>query len=171
MAHQIALFAGPASALRPFRNVWPEARAYTLSANSDIAVLPYDEPLESALHRRYGTGDWPDGQSLLLSTTVQSFAAECTLTAPLSYLQTFYDAGSGRQSAVLWQGGRASIGPATLDISGTARQRPPSLWPVNVVLRAFGVCATATEDEFSVFGLNRFRDHASIHASAWPYRL
>jgi hypothetical protein len=171
MGHQIALFAGTKSALQPFRNIWPDARAYTLTPDSDIAVLPYDEPLEVALHRRFGTGDWPEDQSLMLSTTVQAFAAECALAAPLAYLETLYDAELGRQSAVLWQGGRASIGPATLDISGTARQRPPSLWPINVVLRALGVRATATEDEFSVFGLGQFRDHATIHASAWPYRL
>jgi hypothetical protein len=171
MGHQLALFVGSASALRPFRVVLEVLRAYSLTPASDIAVVAYDELLEDALHRRFGTGDWPEDQSLLLSTSVQAFAAECSLIAPLAYLQTHYEGSEGSQSAVLWQGGRAVVGPTTLDISGAARQRAPSLWPINVVLRALGVQASATEDEFSRFGLGQFRDHAGIQASAWPYRL
>jgi hypothetical protein len=58
-----------------------------------------------------------------------------------------------------------------LDISGVGRQRAPTLWPINVVLRALGVRATTTEDEFSVFGLGGFRANAAIHERAWPMRV
>ncbi len=171
MAHEVALFVGTAASLRPFAEMLPEARAYTLTPDADIAVLPYDEALEAALQRRFGTGDWPEGQALLLSSTVQTFAAECSLRAPLAYLETRYDGTGGQQAAVLWQGGRASIGPATLDIAGAGATRAPSLWPINVVLRALSVRATATEDEFSAFGLGNFRANDRIHERAWPFRV
>jgi hypothetical protein len=170
MAHEVSLFVGSSSALRRFVELLPSARAYTLTSDSDLAVLPFDEPLEAALQRRHGIGDWPEGQSLLLSTSVQFFAAECSLAAPLVYLETHYGETDGQQSAVLWQGGRAVVGPATLDITGVGAGRAPTLWPINVALRALGVRAIAPQDEFSTLGLGTFRDHAAIHARAWPYR-
>jgi hypothetical protein len=170
MAHEVSLFVGSAGSLRRFIELLPAARAYTLTPDSDLAVLPFDEPLEAAVQRRHGIGDWPAEQALLLSTSVQFFAAECSLQAPLAYLETHYDETGGQQSAVLWQGGRAVVGPATLDISGVGAARAPTLWPINVALRAMGVHAAAPQDEFSTFGLGAFRDHAAIHARAWPYR-
>ncbi len=171
MAHDVALFVGTALSLKPFLELAPNARAYALTPDAEFGVLPFDGPLEDALQRRLGTGDWPEGQALLLSTTVQVFAAERSARAPLGYLETHYDEGGGQQSAVLWQGGRATIGPTTLNIPGVGAQRPPSLWPINVVLRAIGVLATATDDEFSAFGLVNYRDHLAIDARAWPYRV
>jgi hypothetical protein len=171
MAHEVALFVGTAVSLRPFAEMLPEARAYTLTPDADIAVLPFNEALEAALQRRFGTGDWPEGQALLLSSTVQTFAAECSQRAPLAYLETHYDGAGGQQAAVLWQGGRAVVGPATLDVSGVGRQRVPTLWPINVVLRTLGVRATASEDEFSAFGLGNFRSNDRIHERAWPFRV
>ncbi len=171
MSHQVALFAGSPLVLRPFLDIVPDARAYTLTVDGETGVIPFDDHVEDALQRRFGTGDWPAGQALLLSTTVQTFAAECSLRAPLAYLETHYDGTGGQQAAVLWQGGRAVVGPASLDIAGVGRQRAPTLWPINVVLRALGVRATATEDEFSVFGLGGFRSNGSIHERAWPFRL
>ena len=171
MAHEVALFVGSTMSLRPFVEVTPIARAYTLTPGADLAVLPFDEALETALQRRLGTGDWPAGQALLLSSAVQAYAAECSARAPLAYVETHYDEAGGQQSAVLWQDGRAMVGPATLDISGTGASRAPVLWPINVVLRALGVRATGTEDEFTAFGLLRFRDHAAIAAGAWPFKV
>lgn len=171
MEHDLALFVGPRLSLRPFLEVMRDVRAYTLTPDSDLAVVPLDAPLEDALHRRFGTGDWPDGQALRLSTTVQTFAAECATLAPLAYIET-HDLGDARQqSAVLWQSGRAVIGPSMLDLKGPGRQRPPSLWPINVVLRALGVRALAGGDEVAAFGLGNFRDAAAITATAWPFRL
>jgi hypothetical protein len=171
MSHEVAVFAGSALVLRSLLDIIPDARAYTLTADGEIGVLPFDDRVEHALHRRFGTGDWPAGQALLLSTTVQTFAAECSLRAPMAYLETHYDGAGGQQAAVLWQGGRAVVGPSALEISGVGGQRAPSLWPINVVLRALGVRATATEDEFSVFGLGNFRSNDHIHQRAWPFRL
>jgi hypothetical protein len=171
MAHEVALFAGSSIALRCFRDVVSDTPAYALTPDADIGVVLFDEALEDALQRRFGTGDWPEAQALLLSTTVQSFAAECSLRAPLAFLETYYDEVAGQQSAVLWQGGRAVVGPSTLDIVGAGAARAPTLWPINVALRALGVRADAPQDEFSAFGFGLFRDHAAIRARAWPYRL
>jgi hypothetical protein len=171
MAHEVSLFVGSATALQRFVELLPAARAYTLTPDSDLAVLPFDEPLEAALQKRHGIGDWPEAQALLLSTSVQFFAAECSLRAPLGYVETHYDEAGGQQSAVLWQGGLTVVGPTTLDISGSGATRAPSLWPVNVVLRTLGVRVTPPDDEFTAFGLGQFRDHAAIHAGAWPFRV
>ena len=170
MAHCIRVFAGLPSALRPFLDLTPAACLYTLTPDADIAVLPFDDDAQDALHRRFGTGDWPEGQAMGLSTTDQSFAAACSVKAPLAYLETEYFGGRGRQSAALWRGGRLAIPPATVDSADGTDQRALTLWPINVVLRALGVAAGASVDEFSAFALDGFRSNEKICATAWLRR-
>ena len=171
MGHSVKLFAGTASSLRPFLELSPEARLYLLTQDADIAVLPYDEAVHDALHRRFGTGDWPKNQRLRLSTTDQTFAAECSARSPLAYLETDYFGGTGWQSAALWQLGRLAVGPTSLQTGGDSPTRAPSLWPINVVLRALGVRASGDTDEFSTFGIDLYRSNDDIHEQAYPLRL
>jgi hypothetical protein len=169
MGHSVSLFVAAAPVLDPFRQLSSAARFYTLTPNSPLVVLPYDEPVQEAVHRRFGTGDWPAAQSVMLSTTDQSFAAECSQRGPLAYLETDYFGGIGRQSAALWQAGGIVMAPATLESDQGAR-RPPSLRPINMALRTLGVAATPPADEFAAFGLMDFRSNDAIHRQAWPYR-
>lgn len=169
MGQTVRIFVGAPAALAPFRQLDPAVVFYTLTPASDLAVLPFGDDLQDRLHDRYGTGDWPEKQSIRLSTTDQSFAADCSTRAPLAYIETDYFGGSGTQSAVLWQAGQLLIGPATLDTTQGV-QRQPTLWPVNVVLRALGVRAKPPEDEFAAFGLANVRSNDDIHSRAWPLR-
>ncbi len=169
MGHSVRIFAGASAALAPFRQIDPAVLFYTLTPASDLAVLPFDDDLQDRLHARFGTGDWPENQSIRLSTTDQSFATDCSSAAPLAYIETDYFGGEGTQSAMLWQASQVLIGPITLDNAQRA-QRQPALWPINVVLRTLGVRARPPMDEFATFGLANFRSNDDVHARAWPLR-
>lgn len=169
MGHNVRIFVGTPAALAVFRQLEPALALYTLTSASELAVLPFDDDLQDRLHQRFGTGDWPETQSILLSTTDQSFAADCSMRAPLAYVETDYFGGNGTQSAMLWQAGQVLIGPITLD-RAQGEQRQPALWPINVVLRTLGVRSKAPEDEFAVFGLSNYRSNDDIHSRAWRLR-
>ena len=139
MAHSVKLFVGLPLSLRPFLDLSPDARLYLLTPGADVAVLPFDDLVQDALHRRFGTGDWPENQAIQLSTTDQTFAAQCSAAAPIAYLETEYVGGTGWQSAALWQSGRLAIGPASMQTGGDVPLRMQSLWPINVVLRSLGM--------------------------------
>jgi hypothetical protein len=171
MTCNLSLFVGPPAALAPFVTLSRAARLYTLQAHTDLAVLPFDADVQDHLHDRFGTGDWPEDQSLALSTTDQSFAADCSRHAPLAFLQFDTDENGAFQSAALWQLGRLSLGPATLDMKGAGVGRAATLRPINIALRALGVIATADVDEFSAFGLSAYTSNAEIHALARPVRI
>ncbi len=170
MPSNLSLFVGLPVALAPFVTLSGAARLYTLHADTDLVVLPFDVDVQDHLHARFGTGDWPEDQSLALSTTDQTFAADCSRHAPLAYLQCDTDDTIALQSAALWQLGRLSLGPTTLDMKGAAGGRAVTLRPINVALRALGVIAAVGSDEFTVFGLNAYADNAEIHARARPVR-
>ena len=168
MDHVLRLFVGMPDALQPFLALVPDVRLYALTRHGTLAVLPFDDALQDALHRRFGTGQWPAGQRLLLSTTDQSFAADCSARAPLGYVEMLTDDVADLQSAAVWQHGRLTLGPTTLDLRGTGAGRPKSLWPVNVALRTLGISAATAGDELSVFGLADYFANADIHAHGWP---
>ncbi len=161
MGHRVRAFVGDALAFAHFRQVAPAAKLYRLSPATDLVVLPLDEELHDALHRLNGTGDWPENGGPLLSTSDLQFAARASDRAPIAYIETDYFGGNGLQHALLWKSGMLAIGPLSLDIQ-TGAQRPTSLWPINVVLRALGVAATLHEDEFTRLGLGRYRDNEAI---------
>jgi hypothetical protein len=160
MDHVLRIFAGLPVALQALLALDADARLYTLTPDADIAVLPFDDAIQDALHRRFGTGDWPEAQGIGLSTTDQAFAAECSLAAPLVYMECGETAGQPFQSAAAWQSGRQTIAPIPLDLGGGAAARPRSLWPVNA----------AAEDASAAFGLAAFACNGEIHARAWPLR-
>ena len=164
----LQLFVGLAEALRPFLALAPGARLYSLTRGATLAVLPLDDAIQDALHRRFGTGQWPERQRLLLSTTDQSFAADCSARAPIGYVEWVRSDATDLQSAAVWQHGRLTLGPTTLDLRGTGAGRPKSLWPVNVALRTLGIAAATAGDELAVFGLADYFANADIHAHGWP---
>ena len=105
MAGNIRIFVGYPLALEPFCVLLSSARCYRLKPDADLAVVPFDDDLQDALHDRFGTGDWPENQGVLLSTTDQAFAAECSQRAPLAYLQCDDGAEGVFQSAAVWKAG------------------------------------------------------------------
>ena len=171
MTSNLSLFVGSSAALVPFVSLSPAARLYTLHANTDLIVLPFDIDVQDHLHDRFGTGDWPEKQSIALSTTDQVFAADCSRVAPLAFLQCDTSEDGGFQSSALWQFGRLSLGPTTLDMTGAGLGRAATLRPINVVLRALGVITGANADEFMAFGLGAYADNAEIHRRARPVRI
>ena len=170
MAGNIRIFVGYPLALEPFCVLLSSARCYRLKPDADLAVLPFDDDLQDALHDRFGTGDWPENQGVLLSTTDQAFAAECSQRAPLAYLQCDDGAEGVFQSAAVWKAGQITIGPVSLDMSGPGARRPTPLRPINVALRALGVVAGSAVDEAAAFGLATYASNADICARGWPCR-
>ncbi len=162
------IFVGPRLAFQHFAAVFPPALLYALTPDADLVVLPFDEELQDRLHERFGTGDWP--WEITLSTSDQTFAAECSQRAPLAYLQCDDADGLSLQSAAVWRHGQLAIGPTTLDMAAAGARRAVTLRPVNVALRSLGVKATPDADEVTAFGLDAFASNADITARAWPVR-
>lgn len=171
MADALRIFVGPRAALVPFKAVLAGVRCYVLTPDAELAVLPFDDEMQDMLHDRFGTGDWPEDQAIALSTTDQTFAAECSQHAPLAYVQCDEVEGALLQSAAVWQLGQATVGPVTLDLSGAGAGRSPALQPMNIALRALGVVARDGTDERTSFGLAEFTSNVVIHARGWPLRV
>lgn len=167
MVHHVRLFAGTELALARVAGRLPRPVAYLLAPNSPLLVVPIDDDDQDALHARHGTGEWMTSGPRLTTTDLE-FARTCSRGTALAYLETDYEGGHGRQSAILWREGEIVIGPATLvDFP----RRPPALWPINAALRGLGVRATEPWDEFDTVGLGRWRDHQAIRTGAAPVLL
>ena len=166
MSANFRIFVAAPIALMPFRTLSSSAQIYLMRSGADLAVLPFDDDLQDRLHDRYGTGDWPDDQGITLSTTDQTFAAECSLKAPVACLQCITDASLVLHSAAVWQHGHLTIRPTTLDIGAAGARRAATLRPINVALRALGIVASPGLDEYATFGLDDTTTNAEIHARA-----
>ncbi len=166
MPDALRLFVGPRAALAPFKALQGDVRFYVLTRDAELAVLPFGDALQDRMHDRYGTGDWPENQGILLSTTDQSFAADCSQYGPIAYLQRDGIDGAELQAAAVWQHGHISVGPAMLDLGGANARRAAPLQPINVALRALGITALPGQDEMSSFGLGEYASNADITARA-----
>lgn len=164
MGHRVRAFAGPLTALRPFVAAAPGARVFELFPGAPLPVLPLDEAVHEALHAAYGTGNWIEDGPLLSSSDL-AFAAKASRGAALAYVETDYFGGAGRQCAVLWRDGAVVLKPTAMD-ADTGRNRPRSLWPINMALKGLGVVARGGGDEFTALGLDRWRHTEDIVAGA-----
>lgn len=163
--HRLRLFVAEAAVLARLRDAVPLAHIYSLTAAARCLVLPFDEDVQDALHRRIGTGDWPETVTPALSTTDMAFAAQLSDSGPLAYIETDYTGAAGTQMAALWRAGRLAIPPLTID-TAAALARPPAVWPINAALRALAIEASPPNDEFTAFGLRNWTSNAEIHAHA-----
>ena len=152
MGHRVRLFVGSAQALKPLHEAAGLCGLYALAPAARLLVLPLDE----TIHEIGGP---------LLTSSDMAAAAKASEVDRVAYLETDYLDGDGLQHAVVWQGGILTLGPLTLDVS-QSRSRHASLWPVNVALRSLGVEADMWRDEFTVFGLDRYRSCAEILSRA-----
>ena len=164
MGHAIQIFVAPLRALRAFQQAVPEVQLYALTPAAPLLVLPLTEDLHDALHRAYGTGEWLERGPRLTSSDL-AFAANASVAGALAYLETDYFGGTGEQSAVVWQYGRLSFGPAHM---ASDAPRPPHLRPINAALKALGLIAARGLDEFDTFGLGHYRSNDAIIERAMP---
>ncbi len=164
MGHHLRLFVGARQALSPYLAIATHARIFSLRPMASIYVLPLDDDLHDHLHESYGTGEWLD-DGLQLSSGDIAFAARASAGTALAYIETEYFGGMGSQAAVLWEHGALRLGPAVMT-AYEARKRPQKLWPINAALRALGIEATDTDDEFQSFGLANFRSNDAIRERA-----
>jgi hypothetical protein len=163
MGHRIRLFAGPLPALRPFLAAAATARIFALGS-ADIVVFPLTDDVHDDLHAAYGTGNWlVDGP--LLTTTDLAFAADASRGSGLAFLSTDFFGASGEQCAILWRDGGLALKPMRLS-SELMQARSPSFWPINIALKGLGLLARPGEDEFTTFGLGRWRQTEDIVALA-----
>lgn len=167
MGHNISLFYGPLPPLRAIAAVSSLARVFALAPKAQFYALPLTEAVRDDVHARLGTGDWLENGPMLTSTDM-ALAARASRGAALAYVETDYSGGTGRQNAVLWRDGALVLQPAELAFETT---RPVSLWPINAVLRALGVVASAGSDEFEAAGLASWRSNDHIAEGAQQLRL
>lgn len=168
MGHSIRLFVAPWRALSALVAGVPQARIVSLAGGSDMLVLPVDDDLHDAMHAAYGTGEWLE-HAARLSTSDVATAARASKGSAIAYLETDYSGGAGMQCAAVWHDGELSMKPAAMSQS-EMQNRAPQFWPVNAALRSLGVAAQPGEDEFTTFGLARFRSNEAIIAGGLPTR-
>jgi hypothetical protein len=155
--------------MQPLRAVQadaPMARIFALSPAASLWVLPFEEDVHDALHLRFGTGEWLKSGAQLTTNDLVTMA-RLSVGSAIAYVETNYIGSTGTQSAALWRDGQLVMQPVTLDASIS---RPPQFWPINAALRALGVVAPPPADEFTVFGLMGFRNHAMIMERAAEVR-
>jgi hypothetical protein len=148
--------------LRALQATAPMARIFALTPAATLWVLPLEDEVHDALHLTFGTGEWLRGGAQLTNTDLVT-VARLSQGSAIAYIETNYSGPAGTQSAALWRDGVVAMQPVTLD-AGVSR--PPQFWPVNAALRSLGVVACPPDDEFTVFGLMKYRSHAMITASA-----
>jgi hypothetical protein len=158
----VRLLVGPMQPLRAVQAVAPMARIFALTPSlytgASLWVSPLDEDVHDALHLRFGTGEWLKSGAQLTTTDLVTLG-RLSVGSEMAYIETAYVGHEGTQSAVVWRDGQVAMQPVTLDAKVA---RPAQFWPINAALRALGVIARPTEDEFTVFGLMSFRSHAMI---------
>jgi hypothetical protein len=156
--------------LRAVQAAAPTARIFALTpslhAGPSLWVSPLDEDVHDALHLRFGTGEWLKSGAQLTTTDLVTLGRLST-GSEMAYVETAYTGADGSQSAVVWRDGQVAMQPVTLDAKAA---RPAQFWPINAALRALGVMARQTEDEFTTFGLMGFRSHAMIAERAAEIR-
>jgi hypothetical protein len=168
--HSVRLLVGPMQPLLAVQAVAPTARIFALTpsrhAGASLWVSPLDEDVHDALHLRFGTGEWLKTGALLTTTDLVTLG-RLSVGSAMAYIETAYTGAEGTQSAVVWRDGQVAMQPVTLDAKVA---RPPQFWPINAALRALGLLAKPTEDEFTAFGLMGYRSHAMIAERAVEVR-
>jgi len=87
-----------------------------------------------------------------LFSTVQKNALNASSIGRIAYIEAEFFGGIGYQSAILWEDGKAILGPFL------AQNLPLPEMPINRVLREMGVIASDQIDEFDTLGLGIHRE-------------
>jgi hypothetical protein len=153
-------FAGTPTTLLRLRALWRDCRIFRLAPGTDLAFLPIlglDDDI---------AGVQPDDyfHEKCFHPFHLEELARFSADAGLAWLKADSHGGAGYQAAVLWLGGAHVFGP---DVRWWDDDVPPgTAWPIGRALRGLGVHRTDSQDEFSVFGLDRYRRHRDIVAGA-----
>ncbi len=91
-----------------------------------------------------------------LTVGLQELLLLASTDGPVAYLEAEFFGGLGTQAAAVWDSAYPATGPVRHD-SEVEPDVPATLWPFNTALRALGVRATETTDEFDVVGLGGYR--------------
>lgn len=81
--------------------------------------------------------------------------AECSAHGLVGYVEAEYFGGVGMQTAQVWDGGKAVLGPVHL---AEGEPTPAGGSPISQALRRLGVAKGDHFDEFAAVGLGRHRD-------------
>jgi len=178
MGHSVRMFVGPKAALRRYKDLVPTLKAFALVPAAGLDALPISQAEHGQLQARYGTGEWlelpnmhDDATPLMLTSTDITFAVRASQGTALAYLQTDFEGGAGSQIAIVWLDGALALRPVAMH---TTEGRAKKLWPINAALRLMGVVAAYTnpdDDEFTAFGLTRYRSNDEVLARAIPVAL
>lgn len=137
MGYVLRAFVGPTADVQHFASFFQHAHRVGLGLGLSLIPLTddlYDEMnnfVESAVSAPF----------IFLTHHLEQRILEQIGLASMGYLEAEYFGGHGDQAALLWQVGRRSLGPTT----------------INAVLRTMGVQASREQDEFDTIGLGRYR--------------
>ena len=96
-----------------------------------------------------------------LTPGLEKRLCEGSIDGAIAYVEAWFTS-TGSQASLVWDGGKAVLGPLFCDNEGRTAVPPMSQWPINQVLRHLGVVAVAPRDEFETIGLGKIR-----HTDRW----
>jgi len=88
----------------------------------------------------------------LLYALIKEYALDASTVGRIAYIEAEYFGGMGYQSAILWENGKAILGPFL------AQNLPLREMLINRVLREMGVKVRDQMDEFDMLGLGLHRE-------------
>lgn len=164
MGHSVRIVVGPRGAIEGLAERWVKARVCDLPLG--FAGMPLTDELADDINDLLQKPN-RIGPFELLSEAHQEVLEQSSRRAPLAYLETKYFGGTGSQCAVLFEGGRATLGPLKTfnpwdDKLLKYGQVPSREGAINTVLRAMGVWRRPGSDEFETLELGRYRSNDAL---------
>ena len=147
MGYYLKAFIGRSDDLKMVKNKFKNAR--TVSLTDEIALIPFTAELFDEVNNyrsNNGIGNYE-----FLTTDVEREILLVMGDRLFSYVEVEYFGGLGRQSGMIWQGGKRIW------------ERELEQEVVNEILRNFGIVRSKSNDEFDTVGLGRKRNTEDWH--------
>ncbi|MDX2006367.1 MAG: hypothetical protein SFU83_13905 [Meiothermus sp.] len=164
MGHSVRIVVGSRGALEWLATRWVKARVCDLRLG--YAGMPLTDELADDINDllQKPTRIVPFE---LLSESHHEVLEQSSQHAPLAYLETKYFGGTGSQCAVMFEGGRVTLGPLKTYTPWDEKllkygQVPSREGAINAVLRAMGVWRRPGSDEFETLELGRYRSNDAL---------
>jgi hypothetical protein len=163
MSHFIQAFVGKREDIKKIVAGFSNARYAKMKQG--LAMIPLTEPLLDEMAKVVESVPAPDRASKLcrdpgvVFAILEKFSAE----ADMGYVETEYFGGTGGQFGALAQGGKVT---AFYEREAEPGGATGEIWPINAILRHFGVSKNSAIDEFDAVELGNYRSNDALIKSA-----